>query len=258
MSASPDNIDYQHTSNVARMHAAVAREKSDPMAQSTPVSLGIIAAIAGIAMIAGSYYGANKGADLSVANTKGYDYPRTFAGVKEIGGGEMTPLEKHQPANWIAFGQSVYANSCSSCHQPDGGGVPGQFPHLKNSEFVINGEELLTAILLHGIAGNLTVDGKAFTGVMMPLGTTSLNDTQLAQVLSYIRNSWGNTASVIYEDQIKEARKTLGTRASYSDSELRALDKTKALPPSKWPDELKKAAGGAAPAAPPAPAPAAK
>jgi len=99
MSASPDNIDYQHTSNVARMHAAVAREKSDPTAEGSPISLGIIAAIAGIAMIAGSYYGANKGDNLSVANTKGYDYTRSFAGVQAVSGGDIPPLEKHQPAN---------------------------------------------------------------------------------------------------------------------------------------------------------------
>jgi len=248
MSTPPDNIDYARTSNVTRMHAAAAREKGDPAAQSTPLSLGIIAGMIGIAMLAGNYFGGNTGNDFGAANIKGYEYPRNFDGVVNAGGGGMTPLELHQPANWIASGKAVYGTNCGSCHGPEGTGVAGQYPHLKGSEFVLGGEMRLTSILLHGITGALTVDGKAFNGQMQPLGTTALNNTQLAQVLSYVRNSWGNTASVIYEDQIKEARKILGDRASYTGDEIHAQDNTKPLPKSEWTAKL--AAGAATPAAP--------
>lgn len=259
MSTPPDNIDYAHTSNVTRMHAAAARESGDPMARSTPISIGIVALIAGIAILAGNYFGGNTGNDFSAANIKGYDYPPKFDGAEGGPPPEMSELEKHQPANWIGFGKSIYSNQCSSCHNPEGTGTAGQYPHLKASEFVIQGEQRLTAILLHGVTGPLTVDGKAFNGQMLPLGTSPLNSTELAQVLSYIRNAWGNSGSVIYEDQIKEAKKILGNRQSYTEAELRALDKDAPLPKSEWPAKL--AAGGAAaapgtPAPAPAPAPA--
>lgn len=254
MSTPPDNIDYSHTSNVTRMHAAAAREKGDPTAQSTPISLGIIAAISGIAILAGNYFGGNTGSDFGAANIKGYEYPRHFDGAEGGPPPPPTELEKHQPANWAAIGKAVYGTACGSCHGPEGTGIPGQYPHLKGSEFVVGGEQRLTAILLHGVTGALTVDGKAFNGQMQPLGATTLNPTQLAQVLSYIRTAWGNSASVIYEDQIKEAKKLLGDRPSYTEAELRALPNDAALPKSEWPAKL--AGGAAAPAAPGAKAPA--
>jgi mono/diheme cytochrome c family protein len=276
MSVPTDNIDYARTSNVTRMHAAVAREKSDPVAQGTPISLGVIASLIGITLIAGSYFGANMGTDSSAANLNGYDYTRHFDGVNAVGPQEMTQLEKHQPQNWIAIGQGIFSNNCSSCHQPHGNGLAGQYPPLNKSEFVTGGEERLAAILLHGVTGPLTVGGASVNGVMNPLGTTALNDTTLAQVLSYIRNAWDNHASVIYEDQIKEGKKKLGNRDSYTEAQLRALPADAALPKSEWVEKLQKAAAGgaaapapgakpgtppapgapAAPGAPPAPAPA--
>ncbi|HWB03576.1 MAG TPA: cytochrome c [Verrucomicrobiales bacterium] len=254
----PDNIDYAPTSNVARLHAAVAREKNVPVAKATPITMGIIAGIAGLALVAGAYFASNIGSigSWGVANVIGYRYvPEPPEGASAAAG--PTEEKLHEPDLWIAQGQSQYA-LCAACHQTTGEGVPGQYPPLKGSEFVIHGEKRLVAILKHGIVGSLTVNGKAFNGTMEPLGSTKLNDKQLAQVLSYIRNSWGNKASVIYEDQVKALAKELGNRPAYSEAELRAIPEGDNAPPSEWPEKLKKAAGGAAaPAAPPAGAPAA-
>lgn len=259
----PDNIDYAHTSNVARMHAAAAREKGEPVAKPSPIPLGIIAAIAALAIIAGSYRGANTGSDFSAANIKGYDYPRNYRGVPPVGPAELSPLELHQPENWILAGKAKYG-TCAACHAGNGEGQPGQFPPLKGSEFVVNGEKRLVAILQHGINGSLTVNGKPYNGQMMPLGA-GLPDKDLAQLLSYIRNEWGNKASVIYEDQVKALRAELGNRSPYSEAELRAIPEDANAPVSEWIEKLKApaapaagtpAAAAPAPAAPPAtPAP---
>lgn len=249
-----DNIDYSHTVNVARMHAAVAREKNVPAAKATPITLGVIAGIVGLAIIAGGYFGANTGpiSKWGVANIKGYGYKLELPeGTSSAP--PLTDTELHQPEAWLAQGRAEYA-LCASCHQLSGEGTPGQYPPLKNSEFVIKGEKRLVAILKHGITGSLTVNGKAYNGVMEPLGSTKLTAKQLAQVLSYIRNEWGNKASIIYEDQINALSKELGNRPSYTDTELRAIDENANAPASEWPEKLKKAAGGAAAATPP-PAP---
>ena len=244
MSAPTDNIDYTPTSNVARLHAAAAREKGDPAANPTPVPLGIIAAVAAIAIIAGNYFGGNTGGNFSAANIKGYDYPLEFAGVAGTAAAELTPMELHQPENWIAAGKAKYGQ-CAACHTGTGEGQPGQFPPLKGSEFVINGEKRLISILQHGINGSLTVNGKPFNGQMLPLGY-SMPDKDLAQLLSYIRNEWGNKASLIYEDQVKAVRKEIGEHPPYSEEQLRAIPQDANAPVSEWIEKLK---AGAAPAA---------
>jgi mono/diheme cytochrome c family protein len=143
----PDNIDYAHTSNVARLHAAAARERSEPVAKPTPISLSIIAGIIALALIAGSYLGANKGSDFSAANIKGYFYPLTFSGVETSGTIELSEPEQRLPENWLAAGKTVYGNNCVTCHTATGEGQAGLYPPLKASEFVIKGEKLLVAIL---------------------------------------------------------------------------------------------------------------
>ncbi len=252
MSAPTDNIDYEHTSNVARLHAAVAREKSDPVAAPTPIPITIIAAITVIGMIAGSYFGGNTGTDFSVANVKGYDYPAKYDGLQESPDKGMDPVEEHRPANWIAAGKALYSNNCNACHQATGQGVPGTFPPLAGSEFVTKGEKQLIAILLHGIGGPLSVNGKAFNGQMPPQGGKS--NKEIAQIISYIRNDWGNTASVVYEDQVAAVRKELGARSVYTEAEIRAIGENENAPPSEWPAKLAAPAGAPpAPAAPAAP-----
>jgi mono/diheme cytochrome c family protein len=251
----PDNIDYARTSNVARMHAAVAREKSEPIAKATPITLGVIAGIAGLAIIAGGYLGSNTGpiSKWGDANIKGYGYKTDFGDVGHAAKG-LTPEQLHEPENWIAQGRTVFSN-CASCHQTTGVGIAGQYPPLKGSEFVIKGEKRLAAVLWHGLVGSVNVNGQTFNGVMDPWGSAKLTPTQTAQVLSYIRNDWGNKGSVIYEDQVVALGKELGPPAALNEEKLRAIPEDANAPPSKWPELLKKAAGGAAAPGTPAPAP---
>src|SRR5436190_22986324 len=123
-----DNIDYARTSNVARLHAAVAREKSEPFAKATPISLGIIAGIMGLAIIAGGYFGSNAGpiGGWGNANIKGYGYKLELP----PGAPSAPPLTEeqlHEPEAWLAQGRAEFA-LCASCHQLSGEGVAGQYP----------------------------------------------------------------------------------------------------------------------------------
>jgi len=255
MSAPSDNIDYAHTSSVTRMHAAVAREKTDPVSEGSPISLTIIAAISGIAILAGNYLGGNTGNDYSVANINGYDYPAKYAGVEGAGATAMDQKTLHEPANWRAAGKALYATNCNACHQATGQGIPGTYPPLAGSEYVIKGEKRPIAILLHGLSGPLKVNGKGYNGAMPAIGAKS--NTEVAQILSYIRNEWGNQASDIYEDQVAAVRKELGTRSGYTEEEILRIGEADNAAPSEWPAKLS-APAGAPDAGAAAPPPAAK
>ena len=86
---------------------------------------------------------------------------------------------------------------CVACHLPNGLGQPGAFPPLARSDWVLGDKERLIKISIHGLQGEVLVNGEKYVGVMQgfgqPLGSP-LNDQQIADVLTYIRNEWGNSA----------------------------------------------------------------
>lgn len=93
-------------------------------------------------------------------------------------------------------GAQVYASTCAACHQPQGEGTGEAYPPLAGSPFVTGPEGRLVRILLHGITGELEIDGQIYSGLMPGWGT-SLDDAELAAVATYIRTSWGNQASAV-------------------------------------------------------------
>ncbi len=214
--------------SIADVHAAVAREKGDlGVSASQTFPLWALIPIIGVVLAAGSFLGANMAMG---PNLKGYDYALELP-AGEGGGGP--PVDEFDPKVWLAKGKAEYAQACVACHQPTGEGMAGQFPPLKASEYVINGEERLVALLLHGIVGPLQVNGKSYNGAMPAQGALK-NNKQVAQIASYIRNEWGNSASIIYDDQVAELRKTLASRtSSYSEAELKTIAQDANLPPSK-------------------------
>jgi mono/diheme cytochrome c family protein len=96
---------------------------------------------------------------------------------------------------WQAVGTETYTSYCGVCHQPNGQGVPGTFPPLAGHAPSIlarpGGRDYLVLLVLSGLEGQITVNGKPFNGTMPPWGET-LRDEQLAAALDYVLNSWGN------------------------------------------------------------------
>jgi hypothetical protein len=85
----------------------------------------------------------------------------------------------------------------------------------------------------------------------MPAQGTALNNKQIAQVASYIRNEWGNKAPLIYDDQVAAVKTEIVRQASWTQTELEAaIAADAACAPSEWPAKIAKAAGGAAEAVP--------
>ena len=118
----------------------------------------------------------------------------------------------------------VYASSCAACHQPTGQGTPGMFPPLAGSEWVTTeGHQRMIRIVLNGIAGPITVSGQQYNNVMVPWRDT-LTDEQIANVLSYIRNEWGNKGSFVTPEEVKKIRaETADKTGPWNADELKAL-----------------------------------
>jgi mono/diheme cytochrome c family protein len=125
-------------------------------------------------------------------------------------------LESYQPksgaAAALAQGKKTYEAICGTCHGVDGLGKPGQAPPLAGSEWVnAKGHNRLAHIPLAGISGTLSVAGKDWNLPMAAMGA-ALSDADLANVLTYIRGSWGNKAGEVTADDIKAIRAGLGAR----------------------------------------------
>lgn len=123
------------------------------------------------------------------------------------------------------LGRSVYNKEgyCGTCHQPDGKGLPASgFPPLADSEWVTENTERLIKITLKGLQGPITVAGKEYPGqVPMTAFEILLSDEEIAAVLTYIRNSFGNSVAPIGEEQVKKIRaKIAQKRGYYSPEEL--------------------------------------
>ena len=171
---------------------AQKREKDEPDELQSPVPKPL--AILSIALIAWGawYYFQNTG------------YP-TGAGDRR------TPIQLVSADS--VDGSVVYAAQCVACHQASGMGLPGVFPPLVGSDWVLENDERLVQILLHGIQGELVVNDMTYNGVMPAF--PQLSDGDLAAVLTYIRQDWGNEGTAITPDQIASGRERFPDRGTW-------------------------------------------
>ncbi len=100
-------------------------------------------------------------------------------------------------------GRNVYMQLCLSCHQVDGGGVPNLNPSLSKTSYVLGDKNRLINILLKGLKQQ-EIDGQRYSNAMPPVNY--LTDQQIADVLTYVRKSFGNKASAVKADEVKKAR----------------------------------------------------
>jgi mono/diheme cytochrome c family protein len=121
----------------------------------------------------------------------------------------------------------LFETYCGVCHQTTGLGMPGQFPPLAGSEWVTTpGVARLIRIPLHGLQGPLQVKGQGWNHQMLPMGAT-MSDADLAAVVSYIRQAWGNKASLVTPEQVKAVRdKTADRTAAWTAEELLKIPET--------------------------------
>src|SRR5690606_21522740 len=129
-----------------------------------------------------------------------------------------------------ARGIGVFRSTCQSCHGEDGQGLEFLAPPLANSEWVTGDKDVLIAIVLYGMTGTVTVGGKVYTvpevAGEMPgiIHNRDLVEADVALMLSYIRNSWGNEAPDITLDDVKRVKATFADRQQpFTEGELKVL-----------------------------------
>ena len=107
-------------------------------------------------------------------------------------------------AEQMKAGEATYKAACLVCHQPDGKGLANAFPPLAGSDYLLKDKTRAIATVLHGRTGPITVNGKNFDSVMPPM--TQLSDAEIANVLTYVSNSWGNKGWLVSATEVGAAR----------------------------------------------------
>jgi mono/diheme cytochrome c family protein len=134
-----------------------------------------------------------------------------------------TPVVAAPPAS-AKTGAEIFAVTCASCHQAKGEGVPDRYPPLAGSEWVSGDPDRMLRIVLHGLTGEVEVEGEMFTG-LMPAWGPNLNDPQVAAVVSYVRDRFGGGAKAVTVADVRRVRKATASRkVPYTQKEVTAPD----------------------------------
>ncbi|WP_428740213.1 copper-containing nitrite reductase [Tenacibaculum sp.] len=160
----------------------------------------------------------NKGA-LGMLKVKGEENKRTYSGVKQEGiynpeGGTIQSMPNREEektvakqekslAQKIADGKQIYTKTCFACHQANGEGIPNAFPPLAKSDYLNADVKRAVGIVLHGKTGEVTVNGQKYNSVMTK---QALSEEEVADVLTYVYNSWGNNKTNVGVNTVAEVK----------------------------------------------------
>ena len=160
----------------------------------------------------------NKGA-LGMLKVKGEEDKKLYSGVKQEGiyhpeGGTIQDMptddSKEAPKitnktleQKIALGKNIYTKTCFACHQANGEGIASAFPPLAKSDYLNADVKRAIAIVLHGKTGEITVNGEKYNSVMTK---QTLTDDEVADVLTYVYNSWGNNKTNVTANMVSEVK----------------------------------------------------
>ena len=177
------------------VHAQLMREKEEPQEGFSPVPIFLMFIFAALCFWGGVYL---------VEHSGGYRWD-AYSPDFNPSAGAPKPIE-------IALfdrGAKVYRNQCAQCHQADGNGVLGVYPPLVASNWVTGHPQVVSRILINGLNGPIVVKGSKYNGNMPAFGSSglALSDKDIAGVITYIRQEWGNSASDV----------TVATIAEYTD-----------------------------------------
>ena len=124
-------------------------------------------------------------------------------GIQTIAGSGIKSAKAKNKAERILFGKRTYDQNCLACHQPNGKGIPGAFPPLAGSDYLLAKPTRAIDVLLKGLSGKIAVSGKEYNGVMPAV---QLTDESVANVLTYVLNAWGNNGGEITPGQVASKR----------------------------------------------------
>jgi mono/diheme cytochrome c family protein len=203
-------MDYGETADVHQVHAAIQREKREPRAGLEPLSIWLIAVYGLAIFFGGAYLGRFSGNFSGDSLDPRGGATTTKKGPNGPGGEQVAELSQADR------GKKIFSANCAVCHQASGVGAASQgYPPLAGSEIVNGGSKRVGMIVLKGLQGPITVKGQSFgTAVMQPWEKV-LTDAKIADVITYIRQEWGNKGGPVSKEGIAALRKEL---ANHPDS----------------------------------------
>lgn len=209
----PSSGTYSHPGmNLAEIHGSPAHEHRQPDEAGQPIPLWLMTCFFAVVFWGGSYlfyYSGGFRADV-------FDENQVVWGPVKAAG----PAKSLDP---VASGQRVFTARCAACHQTTGLGQPGQYPPQVGSEWVLGPAHRVAAIVLHGLDGPINVKGTLYNN-SMPAWKDVLSDQQIAAVLTYIRQAWGNRAPPVSAAEVSVTRSNLTHRLQpWTEKELLAL-----------------------------------
>lgn len=181
--------------DIQKTHSPIYREFSEPRDGYQPIPTWWLLLMIVILMWGGWYIG-EYNADFS---PRVYDSHDPESSAQPI----TDETQEDQPVDMMALGKRIY-NNCQSCHKSDGQGVTGQYPPLTDSKWVLGRPEVFALIILHGLQGPIEVQGVVYNNVMPEW--SRLSDQDIAAVMTYERNSFGNNASEVSPDLVAKVR----------------------------------------------------
>jgi mono/diheme cytochrome c family protein/cytochrome c oxidase subunit IV len=142
------------------------------------------------------------------------DNARILAHLTPVGGAgaadaapavDLAAMGEAERKDWLMKrGEEVYGNVCAACHQANGMGVPPAFPPLAGSGAFYGDAKNHAKIIVHGLSGEIEVQGVKYNGAMPAQG--SLSDVDIAAVATYERHSWGNNDGIVMPEDVAAVR----------------------------------------------------
>jgi len=190
---------------VADLAPSDSREPAEPREDYPPLPLWLVAFAGALLFWGGIYLQRYSGGYAATV------YDENLSGLGPAKTNVVAPVDPY------ALGQRLFADTCAKCHQPDGRGVPGQYPPLVGSEWVLtSGPARMIRIVLDALQGPVKVKGMEFNNTMTPWRDT-LTDQQIAAVITYVRRQkdWDNKASAVTPADVAEIRKKTKDRPAF-------------------------------------------
>ncbi len=145
------------------------------------------------------------------------DYLATYLGPNPPPAASEQAAAETAPEETIADGATLYADTCTECHQDDGSGVPDNFPPLAQNPDLFLAHDFPVKVVLNGLRGRITVRGGVYNGEMPPFDY--LEDEAVARIINYVRSHFGNEKLAPEGEKVLTADEVAAVRKAPMDPE---------------------------------------
>ena len=203
-------------SGLQSAHAQLMREKEEPTEGFSPIPIFLLFLFCGLTFWGGIYIEKFSGEFTAYAFDPKYREPEL---------GDAPTIDRTDPDWLFSHGEKKFNQNCATCHQTSGMGAPGVYPPIAGAQWALGEPKRVINLVLYGLNGEITVKGNTYNGNMTAFGNHPgfRNDYDIAAVVSYIRNAWGNGASYVTADDVAAVRAEQGDRGPWVASDLADL-----------------------------------